>query len=565
MDSTGRSRFGKVSKGPGREKCTFPQSHFGRNKGPKIINSPLSTPVLKPARSAEPNPNLAQGPTKYRQHLRQYRRLHTLVGLYRAMQKNPTPQNTKACDDLWIAIGKASGFQKHGFPKWVCDRFSIPFSYQLPTIDVVIFIRDKFGEHFQSFTQKVRDESKQHSDDHFQKDWDNGGALTFAALRETEPQPSCYVGKTTQTTVKRIRWTKQGVTVLPCCDTQNFQKGSPVSFQGQTAMVMNVNHDFNTITVDRPMMLKSQNFTITQNICIFDNHMATNEVILQWNKFLQRDSGLTSEDWPDADRIAADIPQQPVMTIPPFEPELWRRVHKNTNLKSARGSCGFTVAETRAFPTWILLLLFQLYELIETQAKWPDSWVCALTIMLPKTSEPNSALDFRPITVLSRLHRMRARYKSISILLQLSQRVPNLIAGGTKGMSALLLQAHFQETMSDQPQNGELTVDIMKCYNCIPRYPLILFMARLGWPPTLIRSYLAALTALRRSFLVLGHCSDWQISHTGIPEGCALAVASMLTMNAALYHFLKTRVPETILFTFADTWASKFFTICASP
>ena len=539
----------------------FPESHFGRNKGPRITNSPLSTPILKPARLAEPNPNLAQGPTKYRQHLRQYRRLHTLVGLYRAMNKNPTSQNIKACDDLWIAIGKATGFSEHGFPKWVCDHFSIPFSYQLPTIDVVIFIRDKFGEHFNDFTQQVRDATKQHCDDHFQKDRDNGGAMTFAALRETGPQPSCYVGKTIQTTVKRIRWTKQGVTVLPCCDTQSFQKGSPVSFQGQTAMVVNVNHDFNTITVDRPMMLKSQNFTIIQKVCMFDNQLATNEVILQWNKFLQRDSGLTSEDWPDADRIAADIPQQPVMNIPPFEPELWRRVHKSTNIKSARGSCGFSVAETRAFPTWLLLLLFQLYELIENQAKWPDSWVCAFTIMLPKTSEPNSALDFRPITVLSRLYRMWARYKSISLLLQLSQRVPNLIAGGTTGMSALLLQAHSQETMNDQPQTCGLTVDIMKCYNCIPRYPLVIFMGRLGWPPTLIRTYLAVLTALRRSFLVLGRCSDWQISHTGIPEGCALAVASMLTINAALYHFLKTRVPETILFTFADNWALNFFTI----
>ena len=539
----------------------FPQSHFGRNKGPKIINSPLSTPVLKPARQDEPNPNFAQGPTRYRQHLRQYRRLHTLVGLYRARQKNPTTQNIKACDDLWKAIQEASGFHKHGFPKWVCDHLSIPYSYHLPTIEVVIVLRDKFGEHFHTFTQKVREDFKQQVDNTFQQDWDKGGALTFAALRETGPQPSCYVGKTSQTTVKRIRWTKLGIQVLPCCDTRTFQTGSPVSFQGQTAMVTNVNHEFNTLTVDRPFVLKSQDFTITQKICIFDNHLATQEVTTQWNKFLQRDAGLTSEDWPEADRIAAEIPQQPLMNVPPFEPELWRRVHKSTNIKSARGSCGFTVAETRAFPTWVLLLLFQVYELIEAQAKWPDSWVCAFTVMLPKTSEPNSALDFRPITVLSRLYRMWARYKSISLLLQMSQRIPNLIAGGTKGMSALLLNAHFQETMSDQPQSSGLTVDIMKCYNCIPRYPLIAFMARLGWPPTLIRTYLAALTALKRSFLVLGHCSTWQYSHTGIPEGCALAVASMLTINAALYYFLQNRVPETILFTFADNWALKFLTI----
>ena len=94
--------------------------------------------------------------------------------------------------------------------------------------------------------------------------------------------------------------------------------------------------------------------------------------------------------------------------------------------------------------------------------------------------------------------------------------------------------------MSDQPQTCGLTVDSMKCYNCIPRYPLIVFMAKLGWPIFPIKTFLAALTALRRSFLVLGHCSDWQISHAGIPEGCALAVASMLTINAALYFTYST-------------------------
>lgn len=539
----------------------FPQTHFGRNKGPKIINSPLSTPVLRPARHDEPNPNFAQGPTRYRQHLRQYRRLHTLVGLYKARLKQPTPQNFTACSNLWKAIGEASGFNKHGFPKWMCDHFSIPFSYTLPSLDIVILIRDRFGEHFQQLTQHTTNEFRKHQNNTFQKDWEQGGSLTFAAIRETGPQPSCYVGKTAQTSVKKIRWTKQGVTVLPCTETKDFQSGCPVHFQGQTAMVQKINTDFNTITVDRPLMLRSQDFTIVQKLCIFENHSATKEVTTQWNKFLQRDSGRTSDDWPEADRIAIDIPQQQLMSIPSFEPELWKRVHKSTNIKSARGSCGFTVAETRGFPTWVLLLLFQLYELIEDQAKWPVSWVCAFTIMLPKTSDPSSALEFRPITILSRLYRMWARYKSISLLIQMSQKVPNLIAGGTKGMSALLLNAHFQETMGDQPRTCGLTVDIMKCYNCIPRYPLMVFMAKMGWPHTLIRTYLAALTALKRSFLVLGHCSEWQSSHTGIPEGCALAVASMLTLNAALFFYLQTRVPETTLFTFADNWALKFFTI----
>lgn len=541
----------------------FPQSHFGRHKGPKMINSPIANPILRPARYDEPNLNQVQGSMKLRQHLRQYRRLHTMVGLCRARDKHPTTANSQACKDLWKAICGATGFGKHGFPKWFCDHFAIPFHLELPELDTVVCVRDTFGKYFQEFSQSAKDEHKKITDSKYQHDWDNGGALTFAALRECGPAPCCYVGKTVQTVVKKVKWSKQGLTKIPCQDLTNFQLNAQVVFQGQTSTVMHINLENNVLQVDKPLYLRTQHFGISQKICIFDNQKATDEVTQQWNQFLQRDVHRTSQDWDEADRIAAEIPQQTVMEIPSFEPELWRRVQRSTNIRSARGSCGYTIAETRAFPTWILLLLFRLYELIETTAQWPDSWLCAFVTMLPKSSQPGSALDFRPITIMSRLYRQWARYKSIAIIVQLSQKIPNLIGGGTKNMSSLLLNAHFQETLEDNPQHEVcgLTVDIMKCYNCVPRYPLMAFMAKMGWPINVIRTYLSALVNLRRSFMVLGHCSQWQKSYTGIPEGCALAVASMLTINAALYFFLQNRVPTTILYTFADNWSLKFFGI----
>ena len=544
----------------------YPPSHFGRHKGPKLINSPLTNPVLRPARYDEPNPQQVQGPRLLRQHLRQYRRLHTMVGLYRAREKNPTTLNQKTCQELWQAICNASGFGKHGFPKWFCERFAIPFFIALPSIEIVSNVRDVFGNYFQDFSRSAKEEHKKLNDAKYQHDWDNGGALTFAALRESGPAPCCYVGKTVTTTVKKVKWNKRGLTKLPCHNLTNFQLNSLITFQGQHAMVIEIDYESHTLHVDRPLYLRTQDFVILQKICIFDNHDAICEVTQQWNTFLQRDIHRTAHDWHDADLIAADIPQQPTMEIPSFEPELWRRVQATTKLHSARGSCGFTVAETRAFPTWILMLLFRLYETIEATTCWPESWLCAFVTMLPKCSQPGSALDFRPITILSRLYRQWARYKSISILVQLSQRIPNLIGGGTKNMSALLLSAHFQETLDDHPQQNicGLTVDIMKAYNCVPRYPLIIFMAKMGWPTQIIGTYLSALVHLKRSFLVLGHCSQWHKSYTGIPEGCALAVASMLTINAALYFFLRKRVPDTLLFTFADNWALKFFEIAGA-
>ena len=105
----------------------------------------------------------------------------------------------------------------------------------------------------------------------------------------------------------------------------------------------------------------------------------------------------------------------------------------------------------------------------------------------------------------------------------------------------------------------------VKCYNLIPRYPLSLFMSKLGWPLYLIRTYMSALIGLRRSFLVLNTVSEWQQSFTGVPEGCALAVAAMLTLSAALYHHLRVKSPDTTLFTFADNWALKFLRAAHTP
>ena len=60
---------------------------------------------------------------------------------------------------------------------------------------------------------------------------------------------------------------------------------------------------------------------------------------------------------------------------------------------------------------------------------------------------------------------------------------------------------------------------------------------------------------MRRTFLVLNSASNWQTASTGVPEGCALAVASMLTLSIALYHHVTIASPSTGIFTFADNWS----------
>jgi len=216
-----------------------------------------------------------------------------------------------------------------------------------------------------------------------------------------------------------------------------------------------------------------------------------------------------------------------------------------------------------SIPDWCLDLLFSLLRVIDETATWPAIWLCAFTIMLPKTSVPESPLDLRPITVMSRIYRQWSRFKAVSLLVGLASRVPNIIAGGTS-TSSLMLSAHFQEILESEGSDSEcngVTIDIIKCYNVIPRYPLSLMMYKLGWPIPLIKTYMAVLMNLQRSFQTLGSVSSWQKSYTGVLEGCALAVASMYTLSSSLYYYLQETqetTPQAELFTFADNWALFF-------
>ena len=318
------------------------------------------------------------------------------------------------------------------------------------------------------------------------------------------------------------------------------------------------------VILNKPVFLRNGvDYTLTQKLHIYDSEKATHEVVSTWNSFLQRDRDQLTEGWSQAEELASHIPQQEDIEIPDFNYDLWVKVQSNTPLKSARGSCGFTVKEMRCLPRWCIELLFQLFRCIEKQGVWPKAWLFAFTVMLPKTSTPESPLDLRPITILSRIYRQWSRYKAVALLEGLSSRVPNIIAGGTKRMSSLLLSAYYQETLESEPHDSQcngVTIDIIKCYNIIPRYPLSIFMKKVGWPTSLIKTYISALMNMERSFQILDTVSQWQRSYTGVPEGCALAVAAMLTLSTSLFYYLRHCVPQSELMTFADNWALKFLT-----
>ena len=130
-------------------------------------------------------------------------------------------------------------------------------------------------------------------------------------------------------------------------------------------------------------------------------------------------------------------------------------------------------------------MLFEIFRTIENYGEWRQFWAYAFTFLLTQTDTPENAMDLRPITKLSRIDRQWSRYRAVAITKELAKSIPPTVAGGPCNMSAHLLSGHFQEILEDADNLQTLcglAVDTVKCYNAIPRYPLALFMLKLGWP-----------------------------------------------------------------------------------
>lgn len=534
----------------------FTPAHFQRHKGPKFQSIPVSQPIVKWGRSGDHQTCNMQGPVWHRQHLRQLRRLQTLVNLVKAMERDPNDNNVAACSSLWVKIVNAPGFSK-GFPIWVVNNLHTTWPMVLPNSCAIEKIYLLFLDYFREADRLLTKETRKQTKKVFDDDWNKGGSLSFKAIKEEGVQPLCFVARTVSIMAKKTRWTKKGITNIKVDTTHNLQVDLPIVFQGQKRKI--VSFTSNSIIVDKPVSLRDRNFVIKQTQYIYQPHEAGNEVVNSWNAYLQRDNA--DDNWEKAEDILPCIPAGPTIDLPDFDPILWQRVQAKTPLRSARGSCGFTVRELKNIPIWLLMVLFNIFRCVEHHGTWPQVWVMAFTVLLPKSDNPSNALELRPITILSRVYRLWSRYRAISLISGLTKLVPNTVAGGTCNMSSLLLSGHFQDLLEDDDNLRTLcglTVDIVKCYNTIPRYPLALFMLKLGWPLHIVKTYMAALYQMRRTFLVLNSASAWQKATTGIPEGCALAVASMLTLSIVVYHFVKTHSPTADAITFADNWSFIF-------
>ena len=391
-------------------------------------------------------------------------------------------------------------------------------------------------------------------------DLKHGAALAFREVRTDALPPLDEIKFEIRAKVKRIKWPKEGLSKIWIQGENKFAQGNSVSFQGQEANIVEAKGEY--ICVDKPLKLRSTDFTIVHSSSTADPEVMQEFVKDAWSKYFMRDQFDDDiRNWDKAIGFLNLVESCPTMKYQKITPEMLSNAIQGTKTKSARGADGFTTLDLRKLPLNIWEIMCRIFQNIELNGgSWPSVWALAKTLCLPKAELPKSPMDVRPITILSKVYRLWAKIRGKQIALHLAESVPATIGGPCKGISSELIaqftSLEIESALHNNKKIQGMVLDLVKCYNAIPREPLYMVLNKLGVHHCYVKAFADMMSNMRRSFEING-CVDpipWKTS-TGIVEGCGVAVACMLALGIWCNHVIKSCEPEAKSIMFADNWA----------
>lgn len=211
--------------------------------------------------------------------------------------------------------------------------------------------------------------------------------------------------------------------------------------------------------------------------------------------------------------------------------------------------------EMLRFPKQIAEQLFKIFDACEEGDRWPHNWVLARVTMLSKSDSPVSPFDSRPISV---LYRQWSRYRSREILEYYSSCMPATVALATNrapaDISAAMTALKTEAAINSQEVLCGLGVDLIRCFNTLPRGPICLAIERLGVPKAYIHAWSGMLQNLARSLLVGTSWREPSCSTTGAPEGCGMSAVAIATISWWIIKILEHTHPNIDPSCYADNW-----------
>ena len=534
--------------------------HLGRAHKNFFKTTQMNVPICKKARSGDYQPMMDQCSVELRRCTKQLHRLQSLcrqmIGLHRSFNLRALQQ----AQHLWETILDAKGFHG-GFSSWIFSHLETEVTRTLPPIGQLEVLKDCFAEWHTANDKKAWLSKTNIKQLDIVFDLAKGGKLAFQQVKTAPLPPVTQLVQTKSFRVRRTAWSKEGEKVLFGGPFREIDPNLPVSFQSQVVGVEKLTDT--SITLDKPVKLRSasqDDFQIRQEKILVEPSALHQSLCDAWNSFFQRDDPQNIDQLEEKEhRLLNKITPANVMELPPISGELIKNAVNSTKISSSRGSDGFSTLDLKKLPIALFNMLAILFQHIELYGVWPERWTLAKTICLPKCSQAKSPYDIRPVTVMAKMYRIWGKIRGKQVAKILAATIPPEIGGPCKGvaadMIALWTSHKIERSFMEQQALSGVVIDIIKCYNTVPRGMLLKLLERLGVPSEVIQAFRGMMIQMQRFFELMQTCSDLHATTTGIIEGCGFAIPSMLSLGILAFRVLLDEAPSCECAFFADNWS----------
>ena len=548
--------YGCVSVDGSKQK--LPNACKGRCRKPFKKLVPASGHRVRPARDGEYNPAVCQTTVQIRQRVRQVRRLQSLERQLHAVDRNFNIAAVCQCEQLWRSICSAPGFSP-GFPAWCLQTCGVFVPQDLPHKSFIHEIAEQLRCHCDELIRVNKRNQYQTRQSAIARDMLVGGANTCRTLKEEQTAPVAFFLSERTVDVARIRWSLDGRDMLITKgDLQHFDPTLPVVFHGQCAKVSKVVG--NKVYLDRKVLCKKDfPLVLVQKVPIQHAPQMHEMTVEQWSTLWSRephDDQLSC--WDEVLKLIDEMPAIESATFQPIDQERWAHSLKNLRNRSARGADGFSARDLKLCPAPLNKWLFKIYEQFEDGKAWPKQLASARVVMLPKPGNDTvSPMHMRPITIMGRLYRQWSRIRASETMKQLVLHGDPSALGAAAGISADQMAARILDAVEDAVETRGscvgLVVDLVKAFNAVPRLPLYALLLKFGVPAQYVQGLWSMMTCLQRYVDLAGQLSEPCGSTTGVPEGCAYSVCSMLAITLCAAHVVPGEDGLHTAF-YADNW-----------
>ena len=306
-------------------------------------------------------------------------------------------------------------------------------------------------------------------------------------------------------------------------------------------------------TIPTKGMIKQQKFALTPEEISLEFHR-------YWKPFWLREHD--AEQW-EPESWESFVQELESIPLPKYDlqvvlddPAVWYATIKSLKNGKAHGVCGWRHEELKKLPFAAIEHLVMAFQVILKKGL-SNNMMKARTVLLAKIPEPLGMQHTRPITILSTIARLVSKICAQQLLSQLGKVLPVQISGGlpNRGSKDLALQQQFliEKSLTNGTGLGGYTLDLVKAFNMIPRWPLKELFSRIGIPQIVITYWFGNLTRLTR-YPQIGDALGSPVPSTcGIPEGDSLSVVGMVILSVAF--FFRIQQPTVRPFSYADNWS----------